>query len=80
MHPTADMDPLGHLVVVWNGSGTLDGDGVFMQRYSVNTSREVPGGSDSWDPEGEDGFEVSVAAGPAAPAAAQGGFFSKLFG
>lgn len=52
--PSVTMNSIGQLRVVWSGNGTGDADGVFMQRYSVNTSAEIPGGFDTWNPLGED--------------------------
>ena len=49
-NPAMVMDGQGHLVVVWNGNGTGDTDGVFMQRYSVNTALERPPVGDAWEP------------------------------
>ena len=53
VNPTTAMDNLGHLIVVWNGNGVNNTDGVFMQRYSVNTSAETPPVFDAWDPNGD---------------------------
>ena len=52
-NPAMVMDGMGHLVVVWNGNGVKSTDGVFMQRYSVNTALERPPVGDAWDPNGE---------------------------
>ncbi len=72
VNPTMAMDGQGHLVVVWNGNGVGDTDGVFMQRYSVNTALERPPVGDSWEVDGAG----PAAAGPpgllSAPPAAGG--------
>ena len=52
-NPATKMDSLGHLVVVWNGSIAGGTDGVFMQRYSVNTALESPPVGDAWELNGE---------------------------
>lgn len=50
-NPIAKMDSLGHLIVLWNGP-TTPGVGVFLQRYSVNTSAEIPPVGDVFEPYG----------------------------
>src|SRR5262249_41849930 len=36
-NPTVAMDSKGHLMIAWSGNGIGDADGVFFQRYAVNT-------------------------------------------
>ena len=59
VNPATKMDSMGHLVIVWNGNGVNNTDGVFMQRYSVNTAAESAPVGDAWDPNGDG--EISAA-------------------
>jgi hypothetical protein len=53
-NPSVTIDTKGHLVIVWSGNGTDDTDGLFSQRYAVNTGAEKPPAGDVYDPDGHD--------------------------